>query len=64
MEGAQVSQDFWLLDLATKRLQQLTRLAGGGAMTSFDITPDGTQIVFERTRNNSDIVLIELEPAR
>jgi Tol biopolymer transport system component/tRNA A-37 threonylcarbamoyl transferase component Bud32 len=60
MEGAQVSQDFWLMDLATKRLQQLTRLGGGGAMTSFDITPDGTQIVFERTRNNSDIVLIDL----
>ena len=64
MQGAQVSQDFWLLDLATKRLQQLTRLAGGGAMTSFDVTPDGTQIVFERTRNNSDIVLIELATAR
>jgi len=60
MEGARVSQDFWLFDLATRRLQQLTRLTGGGAMTSFDISPDGTQIVFDRTRNNSDIVLIDL----
>ena len=33
-------------------------------MTSFDITQDGTQVVFDRTRNNSDIVLIELGSGR
>ena len=64
MEGTLLSQDFWLFDLATRQLRQLTRLTEGGAMTSFDITPDGTQIVFDRTRNNSDIVLIELASAR
>ena len=26
---------------------------------SFDITPDGTRIVFDRRRENSNIVLIE-----
>jgi hypothetical protein len=30
---------------------------------SFDITPDGKQIVFDRVRENSDIVLIDI-PAR
>jgi hypothetical protein len=28
-------------------------------MGTFDITPDGKQIVFDRLRDNSDIVLID-----
>jgi serine/threonine protein kinase/Tol biopolymer transport system component len=55
-----VRQDFWLLDLATKKARQLTQLDSAAAMRTFDITPDGQQIVFDRLRENSDIVLIEL----
>ena len=54
------SLDFWLLDLATKRTRQLTRLSDQGALRTFDITPDGKHIVFDRSRENSDIVLIDL----
>jgi Tol biopolymer transport system component len=54
------SQDFWLLDLAAKRTRPLARLSDRGALHTFDITPDGTAIVFDRSRENSDIVLIEL----
>jgi Tol biopolymer transport system component len=55
------SPDFWLLDLATKTTRQLTRLSDrGGRIQTFDITPDGTEIVFDRIRENSDIVLIDL----
>jgi hypothetical protein len=32
----------------------------GEAMWGFDVSPDGKQIVFDRSRNASDIVLIEL----
>ena len=53
------SQDFWLLDLATGQRRQLTRLANHGAVRTFDVTPDGKYIVFDRTRQNSDVVLIE-----
>jgi Tol biopolymer transport system component/predicted Ser/Thr protein kinase len=60
MQGLYGTQDFWLLDLATKRSRQLTRLTNGDAMRTFDITPDGKQIVFDRLRDNSDIVLIDL----
>ena len=52
--------DFWLLDLATKKPRQLTRLSDHGALQTFDITPDGKHIVFDRSRENSDIVLIDL----
>jgi Tol biopolymer transport system component len=53
------SPEFWLLDLATGNQRQLTRLSNQGILGSFDITPDGTHIVFDRSRENSDIVLIE-----
>ena len=48
------------LDLATKQTRRLTRLNNRGAMRTFDIAPDGKQIVFDRLRENSDIVLIDL----
>jgi Tol biopolymer transport system component len=53
-------QDFWLLDLATQKTRQLSRLQNPATMRSFDITPDGSRIVFDRLSQNSDIVLIDL----
>jgi Tol biopolymer transport system component len=52
--------DFWLLDFATKQSRQLTRFSNQGALRTFDITPDGKAIVFDRSRQNSNIVLIDL----
>jgi Tol biopolymer transport system component len=52
--------DFWLLDLATKKQRQLTRLRSLGMIQTFDITPDGNEIVFDRLRENSNVVLIDL----
>ena len=54
------SLDFWRVDFAAKTHRQLTRLSNQGALGTFDITPDGKAIVFDRSRENSDIVLIEL----
>ena len=54
------SRDFWLLDLTTNRTRALTRLSNPGVVSAFDITPDGKAIVFDRLRDNSDIVLIDL----
>ncbi len=54
------SMDFWLLDFATKKTRQLTGLKDQGVLQTFDITPDGKAIVFDRSRKNSDIILIEL----
>ena len=52
--------NFWLLDLITKSTRQLTRFSDQDTMRTFDITPDGKHIVFDRSRENSDVVLIEL----
>ena len=47
--------------MATKTTRQLAHLTEKNAtMRTFDITPDGKQIVFDRLRENSDIVLIDL----
>jgi hypothetical protein len=61
MQGALPSQDFWMFDMATKKARQLTEFTNPAAMMTFDITPDGKHIVFDRIKDNSDIVLIERE---
>jgi Tol biopolymer transport system component len=59
-QGGFRRQDFYSFDLATGRQRQLTQLRRGESLPTFDISPDGKRIVFERVRENSDIVLIEL----
>ena len=53
-------QDFWLLDLSTMRSRRLTRLNSTAVMRTFDITPDCRRIVFHRSRENSNVVLIDI----
>jgi hypothetical protein len=60
MQGLLASQDFWLLDLASMKSRQLTRLQNLAAMRTFDVTGDGKEIVFDRLRENSQVVMIDL----
>jgi Tol biopolymer transport system component len=60
MQGRESAQDFERLDLATMERIVLTRFESPAAMRTFDITPDGGQIVFDRLDLASDVVLIEL----
>jgi Tol biopolymer transport system component len=60
MGGVLESQDFWLLDLASMKSRLLTRLQNRAAMRTFDVTSDGKQIVFDRLRENSQVVMIDL----
>jgi Tol biopolymer transport system component len=53
------SKDFWRLDLATGETRQLTNLIDRGFLNTFDLTPDGQYLVFDRTQQNSDIFLID-----
>jgi Tol biopolymer transport system component len=53
-------QDFWLIDVGTGQRRQLTRLRPGESVLRFDVSPDGKRVLFERVRENSDVVLIEL----
>jgi Tol biopolymer transport system component len=60
MQGLLASQDFWLLDLASMKSRPLTRLQNRAAMRTFDVISDGKQIVFDRLRENSQVVMIDL----
>jgi serine/threonine protein kinase/Tol biopolymer transport system component len=53
-------QDFWLLDLGTMHSRRLSRLSNSAVMRTFDITPDGKRIVFDRLTGDSDILIIDL----
>jgi Tol biopolymer transport system component len=57
-------QDFWLLDITTMNSRRLSRLSNSAVMRSFDITPDGKRIVFDRLTGDSDILLIDLPTNR
>jgi len=59
-QGPFPAQDFWLLDLKTKQSRRLSRFNNSAATPTFDVTADGKQIVFDRVRQNSDIVVIDL----
>ncbi len=64
MQGLNYSQDFHLLDLTTMESRVLSELEGTATMRTFDVSPDGSSIVFDRVQPNSDIVLIELAGQR
>ena len=53
-------RDFRHLDLATGQIRRLTELEENGAIHSFDVSPDGRSIVFDRVQQNSDVVLFNL----
>ena len=52
--------DFRMLDLVTKKDRDLTRFTNRGEVRTFDVTPDGKFVVFDRATPNSDIILIDL----
>jgi Tol biopolymer transport system component len=60
MQGVLESQDFWQLDLASMKSHPLAKLQNRAAMRTFDITSDGKQIIFDRLRENSQVVMIDL----
>jgi Tol biopolymer transport system component/tRNA A-37 threonylcarbamoyl transferase component Bud32 len=52
--------NFVRVDLATGQKRQLTEGTYGLEIQNFDVSPDGKEIVFDRVRDNSDIVVIDL----
>jgi len=52
-------QDFWQLDPHNGSERQLTDLPASFVIGDFDVSPDGTEIVFDRVQESSSVVLIE-----
>jgi hypothetical protein len=60
MKGDISHKELWLVDFRTGRERQLTNLGRGFAIGDFDVSADGHEIVFDRARDESDIVLFAL----
>ena len=52
-------QNFWVFDLPSGRRRQVTSLRPTAVIHSFDISAAGTSILFDRSQENADIVLID-----
>ena len=53
-------QDFFRVDLRPGEHRKLTDLQPGYRVQDFDVSRDGKQIVFDRLRDNADVVLMDL----
>ena len=58
-EGDVRHQNFFRVDLSTGDQRQISDFAAGFEIRDFDIAPDGSRILFDRLRTNSDVVLME-----
>lgn len=66
LKGALSRKEFWAVDLRSGVERALTDLGPGQVIGDFDVAADGSRIVFDRAREESDIALIQLaaEPER
>jgi Tol biopolymer transport system component len=52
-------KDFWLIDLQTGAEHMLAKLPAEFVIDDFDISPDGSEILFNRVQETSELALIE-----
>jgi Tol biopolymer transport system component len=60
LRGEIQHKNLWLVDLKTGAERQLTNLPADFNIRDFDISPDGREVVLERTQERSDIVMLDL----
>jgi Tol biopolymer transport system component len=64
LRGTIEHKDLWQIDLQTGSERRLTTLPADFDVRDFDISPDGRQLVLERTQTRSEIVLIDLNKSK
>jgi Tol biopolymer transport system component len=60
LKGELERKNFWLIDPESGDERQLTDFGPGFVIRDFDVSSDGREIVFDRVRGESDILLIEI----
>jgi Tol biopolymer transport system component len=60
LKGALSHKEFWAIDLASGVERALTELGPGALIDDFDVSHDGSTLVFDRIHEESDIVRIDL----
>jgi serine/threonine protein kinase/Tol biopolymer transport system component len=59
LRGEIAHKNFWLLNPQTGVERQLTDLPSSFVIGDFDVSPDGSEIIFDRAQDSSSIALIE-----
>jgi serine/threonine protein kinase/Tol biopolymer transport system component len=59
LRGEVGHKNFWLLNPQTGAERQLTDLPSKFTIGDFDVSPDGTEIIFDRVQDSSSIALLE-----
>jgi Tol biopolymer transport system component len=60
LRGEMQHKNLWLVDLETGAERQLTNLSPDFDIRDFDISPDGREVVLERVKERSDVVMLDL----
>lgn len=60
LQGEMRHNNFWYIDLDTGERRQLTDFGREFTIRDFDVSADGSEIVFDRREENSDLALIEI----
>ena len=60
LKGNVSQKEFYRVDLNTGHERQLTKLGRELAIRAFDVAPDGREIIFNRMKEESEIVLFNL----
>ena len=60
MRGDISHKEFCVVDLKTGRERPLTNLGHEFTIGDFDVSADGREIIFDRAREESDIVVLDL----
>ena len=61
MDGDLQQTDFWTVDVTSGKKRRLTELGAEYQLGDFDLSADGKEILFDRVREESDVVVIDLE---
>lgn len=64
LKGSGAHRKFWIVDLSSGEERMLTDVGAGDPIGDFDVSADGSEIVFDRTREESDIIVIDRKPER
>jgi len=59
LRGEMIHKNFWAIDLNSGRERRLTNFGPDFVIGGFDVASDGSEIVFDREQENSDVVLID-----
>jgi len=59
LRGEYTHKNFWAWDPKTGAERQLTDLPSSFVIGDFDVSPDGTEIIFDREQESSSLALIE-----